>query len=679
MAAIFVSLPVPAGPGVGQAANTSGFGAAKTIVVDGPNGAEGELIIEGSDDGSVFAPLTKFFTVDNPPEEKIVAVVAFMRVRRLSGGGAAFVAMGAQQATTNQFSPLDTDAIGTGGMGPEKTILVSGTFEGPVIIESSNDGSRFGAVAQLDAGGPGVAHVSGDYLSMRVRTPLPAGAIVQLGAGFLFEGGGGGGTSENLSEPVSNQSGTDVFAGQLIRIVGNDIIALTNDNQDRGTGVIGVALTDMANGASGRAITHGRIHVRMQSDIASVNPGEPLWMSIDEEGRATNVQPDFNQVPIGTVKDSSGYVQGETVIADLTVERTIAALGYQNKIAIGSDAGASQETIAIGNQASSGFGNLGAIAIGNEAVSSGLDSVALGTQANSTGDEASIAVGRSAAATGTDTIAIGREAAAPAGESIAIGFQALTELTQGNRAIAIGARAFAANSGGGAVGGNVALGSDAEASGVNSVAIGAETEASAFRSVAIGRAAAATANLGTAVGEQATASHNLTTAIGSSANASEQNATAVGSGATATETNTVAVGQSADATGTSAIAIGSGALANAANAVGIGSGVFALGTNSVALGTGASASLTSSIAIGTGATASLPNQCTIGAAGFSIDEFRVASNLGNIIRAIKSPASGDTGLDIRFFNGVSFFLKTVRAGAGGSGPGGVGRALYIDT
>jgi hypothetical protein len=63
-----------------------------------------------------------------------------------------------------------------------------------------------------------------------------------------------------------------------------------------------------------------------------------------------------------------------------------------------------------------------------------------------------------------------------------------------------------------------------------------------------------------------------------------------------------------------------------------------------------------------------------------VNRFQVLGD-GNInpITARNDPASdGDSGLLIVFHTGGAPAVRRVKVGANGSGPGGVGRALYID-
>jgi hypothetical protein len=171
----------------------------------------------------------------------------------------------------------------------------------------------------------------------------------------------------------------------------------------------------------------------------------------------------------------------------------------------------------------------------------------------------------------------------------------------GTSATANGISAFASGTGANAVGdGAVATGANSLARGTDAIAMGRNARADAAGAVAIGANAYA-ADPATAVGTNANASGIDSSAYGYNSTASGNNSAAFG-------VNSLAQGSGSTATGAFAQAIGS-------NSIAIGTGASAAATNSTAIGQGATvgSSFTGSTAIGTGASATRSNQIILGA------------------------------------------------------------------
>lgn len=183
----FVTLTVPDSPGVGPAASIVQLAPSPSLVVNGPAADRNtRLVIEASTDGAHFAPVTSIFPINNPPATTLDGLVAIsVRVRRFSGSGPAFVALGSASTSANTYAPpLSFNAADTSNMGPFKTIIVTGTYVKAVVIEGSTDGTNYDAIAIFNTGGAGVAYVYGTWQTMRVRVGSDLPESVSVGAGF---------------------------------------------------------------------------------------------------------------------------------------------------------------------------------------------------------------------------------------------------------------------------------------------------------------------------------------------------------------------------------------------------------------------------------------------------------------------------------------------------------------
>ena len=335
-------------------------------------------------------------------------------------------------------------------------------------------------------------------------------------------------------------------------------------------------------------------------------------------------------------------------------------LGAAN-VAIGQGATSTQNaTVAIGwNSAATntaGGSNsgvaIGALAKAVSTSAAGSSPVAIGSGSNATGAGSQVAIGDQAVATGIDSIALGGHAGS-AGSTAA-----------GNQAIAIGQSVTA--SGTGAIG----IGLNTQALANNVVSIGNTAKTNASGDVAIGLNATAT---GTASGS-ATSIGNGNTATGAGAVALGDPNVATGSGAVAIGLNNTANGQGAVAMGDASTATGQGsvALGNASNAKAAGG---------VALGDTAVATNANDVALGSKSVTAVPNTGTTGlygttAAGIAVAASGVVSvgskgaerQIQNVAAGIISATSTDAINGSQLFGvqqGVNAVGSTVATALGG--------------
>lgn len=295
----------------------------------------------------------------------------------------------------------------------------------------------------------------------------------------------------------------------------------------------------------------------------------------------------------------------------------------------------------------------------------------------SSGEPFSEAYGFGAAAVGAG-VALGYEAEGGTGvgtaTGVGIGYQARGQ----NQSVAIGSQALASTFG-------IAIGAPNGAQvtqsslGLNTVGgITAGRDALAGPdSVALGHSAqagtAAPQSFGTcvAIGARAVADRRGTLAIGYEANATGP----IEVGTTAQ----MAVGAQASIGVLGAFATALGALASSTGRYGtaVGWSASVTGTGGTAIGTRASAAQ-DGLAIGRDALAGA-NQARIGSTLHPITNFGVVGTAGGLftLNFLSAPAALDTGL-VLFINDGAVAQRTVRLDAAGTGPGGAGRALYVD-
>jgi len=196
----FVTLAIPSAPNVGAAADVSALVFGLALIVTAPPDSDGEIVVEGSEDGTNFAPVTSVFPLQNPSAITIDVVAHYLRVRRLSGTGSAAAAVGSATAgIANAFVTLTYTEVDTSALGPLKTIVCSGTYDyRGVVVEGTTDGTNYDVVAQFNTGDSDFVSVDGAWSKMRLRTgyDAPSGSVA-VGAGYPAGASTGGGGASN--------------------------------------------------------------------------------------------------------------------------------------------------------------------------------------------------------------------------------------------------------------------------------------------------------------------------------------------------------------------------------------------------------------------------------------------------------------------------------------------------
>ena len=279
----------------------------------------------------------------------------------------------------------------------------------------------------------------------------------------------------------------------------------------------------------------------------------------------TNDQLNDNSVAIGT--------QASTVASN-------------NAIAMGNNAAVKQNShssVAIGDSAMASAAD--ALAFGKSAAASGADSIAVGTEAAASGADA-LAMGKSAQASGADAVALGNGAVAGGSASVVLGKDASANAV---RSVVLGPSAGVGMVGHvlGTKGSHVVIGDGAgnNIDGQQNIAIGYKTgnDVKSDHNVAIGSEA------GTNIGSSGNTSEGKNVSIGYHANKNDSAVSRIQSTALGSETkaadDAVAVGYQAQANGNGSTAIGFNAQAADAASVALGQGAQAAGGN-VAIGNG---------------------------------------------------------------------------------------------
>lgn len=320
--------------------------------------------------------------------------------------------------------------------------------------------------------------------------------------------------------------------------------------------------------------------------------------------------------------------------------------------------------------------------IGRGAAAPNTDAIAIGRGA-STGASAteSLAIGRGASAAGTPAVAIGAGASAPANNTLSI--QGTS--SNASNAVVIGSGAFAQSNGGSPA--LLSLGVSASAGrsvgGIIAMAIG-NSAVAREEDLVIGHAASSSA--GTAANGNTIVGHSST------ANVSASFSTIVGRlSAVTAGVRSVIIGSSSSTSATQTIIIGSGVSNATANAGYFGGPstdiqLFVIGAGNTSAapaartirftnGTGtniAAGNLLIQAPRSTGNAASAQIRFEVGVVQASGTTLHTALE---VVRFDYTATAGQTALSV--YDVDTGLLQRVLVGAAGTGPGGVGRALYL--
>ena len=383
----------------------------------------------------------------------------------------------------------------------------------------------------------------------------------------------------------ANSTGEDVAAA------GEDAVAI--GVSAKANGKDSVALGDDARSASSaeNSIAIGRKAVSgsfndMTGDGDSSNVVKDGGKASISIGDAANARGN-SSIALGdeatVYNDGTNDQLNDNSMAIGTKASTVAS---NNAIAMGNNAAVTQNShssVAIGDSAMASAAD--ALAFGKSAAASGADSIAVGTEAAASGADA-LAMGKNAQASGADAVALGNGAVAGGSASVVLGKDASANAV---RSVVLGPSAGVGMVGDvlGTKGSHVVIGDNAgnNIDGQQNIAIGYKTgnDVKSDHNVAIGSEA------GTNIGSSGNTSEGKNVSIGYHANKNDSAVSRIQSTALGSETkaadDAVAVGYQAQANGNGSTAIGFNAQAADAASVALGQGAQAAGGN-VAIGNG---------------------------------------------------------------------------------------------
>ena len=385
-----------------------------------------------------------------------------------------------------------------------------------------------------------------------------------------------------------------------------------------GEGAVAIGVSAKANGKDSVALgDHARSASSAENSIAIGR--EAVSGSFNDmttgDGDSSNVVKDGGKasISIGDAANARGNSSialgdGATVYNDgtndqlndnsMAIGTKASTVASNNAIAMGNNAAVTQNShsaAAIGDRAKAEAE--GALALGKSTAASGADSIAVGTEAAASGADA-LAMGKSAQASGADALAMGKSAQASGADAVALGNGAVAG---GSASVVLGKDASAnavrsvvlgPSAGVGMVGhvlgtkgSHVVIGDGAgnNIDGQQNIAIGYKTgnDVKSDHNVAIGSEA------GTNIGSSGNTSEGKNVSIGYHANKNDSAVSRIQSTALGSETkaadDAVAVGYQAQANGNGSTAIGFNAQAADAASVALGQGAQAAGGN-VAIG-----------------------------------------------------------------------------------------------
>lgn len=381
----------------------------------------------------------------------------------------------------------------------------------------------------------------------------------------------------------ANSTGEDAAAA------GEDAVAI--GVSAKANGKYSVALGDDARSASS---AENSIAIGREAVSGSFN-------DMTGDGDSSNVVKDGGKasISIGDAANARGNSSialgdGATVYNDgtndqlndnsMAIGTKASTVASNNAIAMGNNAAVKQNShssVAIGDSAMASAAD--ALAFGKSAAASGADSIAVGTEAAASGADA-LAMGKSAQASGADAVALGNGAVAGGSASVVLGKDASANAV---RSVVLGPSAGVGMVGHvlGTKGSHVVIGDGAgnNIDGQQNIAIGYKTgnDVKSDHNVAIGSEA------GTNIGSSGNTSEGKNVSIGYHANKNDSAVSRIQSTALGSETkaadDAVAVGYQAQANGNGSTAIGFNAQAADAASVALGQGAQAAGGN-VAIG-----------------------------------------------------------------------------------------------
>lgn len=479
----FITLDVTPFPGTGVPSDISGLAPNMSLVVEGPESSTGRVVVEVSEDGTNFAPATTTFPIHNPPEATLRLVGAMARVRRLDGTGPAHVALGSVSTAVNLFASLSKVPTDTSLMGPVKTVVVTGSYVKPVIVEASNDGVNYDVVLTLTTRGSDLLPLYGTWAWMRLRDNSDVPESIAVGSGFDSGSAGGPTGAIGPTGPTGPGGSPTGPVGAIGPTGPRGATGPTGPAGAQGpTGVGGTGAQGPAGapGPTGSAGPTGPQGATGATGVAFGITGPTNW------GPAIAIGLDASTTPLVPALQSTAVALGQAAQA---FGSDSVAIGRFASITSANSSNDNDKTVAIG------FGVLvsststsppESVAIGSESkiLAASEGSVVIGYLATvHVGIPSSVAIGRQANIqdNSTHSVIIGSSAfiGENAPNNVAVGFSSAIENGASN-CVVLGASSHSIGSNntyigqqaGGSTGiGSVVIGSQANTAGANNIAI----------------------------------------------------------------------------------------------------------------------------------------------------------------------------------------------------------------
>lgn len=324
MALTVVTLPVPAGNGVGAAVDVHTLDSQKSFALDGTLGVGEQLVVEVTEDpaGAIGFTGLVYWDAGNVRNVTIPVVAAFARIRRFVPGGpptsAPTSSVSATTSGTNTFFQLAVPASGVGAAvdvsagGQHTSFSIhdggTGLQNGEaLVVEGSNDNVSFvGIIGFTFKAPPNFLALS--YKFLRIRRLAPTGASMSFFLGTSTDSGAGGGgiiaVAAGAGISVATVAGTATVTNTGV----TSAIAGTGISVNAATGAVTFTNTGVTSIIAGAGISvnaaTGAVTVTNIAagggTVTSVNAGTGITIS----GPATD--------PIVTSKLSVGVAGGQT-------------------------------------------------------------------------------------------------------------------------------------------------------------------------------------------------------------------------------------------------------------------------------------------------------------------------------------------------------------------------------
>jgi hypothetical protein len=336
-----VNIPVPVA-GDGPVVDVSALVGKKTVMLSGGFTGTYDLLASHVGTPGTFTPICQFNAgASESVRQTASGAFKYFRLRSSAtalgtvvcevsaiaeAGQNKFLTVGNLSSGFQGYSPIVDTAVvfPPDGAGEDICFICVGSFVGQVVLLGSIDGVDFNPIGSFRAdempeGSPtNVLEFSLFATEDKVRyLRLYVNALDTIGGAVVTMGGRLAGVAPSyITESVTNAAGSDLLAGEVVRIAGNSAVSRAqSDTPAHVVGLAGAMLADTALGSLGDLVSSGRTFVLLEPGLSPV-AGQTLWCSPTMAGRATTVKP-LVRAYLGIIKDASTYGTTGGVTADL--------------------------------------------------------------------------------------------------------------------------------------------------------------------------------------------------------------------------------------------------------------------------------------------------------------------------------------------------------------------------